>query len=179
MESNQLMLLPEDSHAKTYLQQDSVLGYMEQGLGYGENSLELCATYDPNTCSLKMLQGCLLEKVGDGSTDYSATWPRAGIFWNGNVFRHPVSAHRTTEIERMVLPTPVKADGEAYTLKQVLRAKETWETISGLTGLVVARVLGLSGRQKSPDYYLVNPLLLERMMGFPPGWTEIADSETP
>ena len=179
MESSQLMLLPEDSPAKTYLQQGSVQGYMEKGLGYGVNSLELCATYDQNTCSLKMLQGCLLEKADDGLTDYCATWPRAGTFWNGRVFQHPASAHRITEIERTVLPTPVKADGEAYSLKQVLRAKETWETISGLTGWVVGKVLGLTGRQKPQDYYLVNPLLLEKMMGFPPGWTETPDSETP
>lgn len=169
----------EVSRVKTSRQQVNGQAYMAAGRAYGVNSLELCAKYDPNTQSLRMLQGCLLESREGGSTDYCATWPRAGSFWNGNVYQHPASALRTTEIGCTVLPTPVKSDGSAFSLKQTLRLKETWENIPGLTGLVVARVLGLIGKQKHDKKYLVNPLLLEKMMGFPDGWTEIPDSETP
>ena len=167
------------SPAKTYQAQDRGPELLAKGLGYGERCLDLCATFDQSTQSLKMLQGCFLEKMGDGLTGFSQTWPRQGSIWNGNVYRHPQSALRTSEIEYTVLPTPTKMDGYAYSLKQTLRSKETWETISGLTGLVVARVLGLTGKQKQKKKYLVNPLLLEKMMGFPVGWTEIQVSGMP
>lgn len=175
-----LMSLQGGSRAKTCLPQAQGPAYLVNGQDCGEKSYALWATFSQDLCSLKMLQGCLLEMGEDGLTDFSQTWPRSGMTCNGSVYQRPNWAHRISGNEFTGLPTPVKMDGYAYSLKQTLRSQETWQTISGLTGVLVAWVIGLTGREKlKGKKYLVNPLLLERMMGYPDGWTEIAPSETP
>jgi len=77
----------------------------------------------------------------------SQTFPRAGLMLNGNVYRQKVLEPLTKGKECILLPTPTKMDGYGYSLKQTLRKDEVWETITSLTGFLVAKILSLTGKQ--------------------------------
>jgi hypothetical protein len=51
---------------------------------------------------MQTLEGSLLE--------YCETWPQAGMMRNGISYRLPVLAHRTSEEESLLWPTPVAND---------------------------------------------------------------------
>ena len=179
--SNQLTLFAEGFRAKTFPRQDNEKGSLLGGvLHYTGKCLELLAIYDQDTQSLKMSQPCLPGEMGNGSTGFFQTWPRSGLMQSGKVYHLEELAPHMRESERGLLPTPVKADGEAPSLKATLRSGETWETISGLTGILVAKTLGLHGRQiLHGKNFVVNPRLTENMMGFPINHTKLDHTGMP
>ncbi len=64
------------------------------------------ARYDPATSSWKTSQLCL-----DGEwSEFSETWPRAGMTRNGRAFELPMLAPRTEESESGLWPTPQAHD---------------------------------------------------------------------
>lgn len=173
------MLLPEDFPAKTsHLPAKKKELSTEKEAAYGGICLDLLATFDPNTCSLKMSQGWLLEMMEDGSQSSCQTWPPSGLMLNGTVYRLPTLGGGMKGKEYGLLPTPVKSDGSEPSLKQFLRKEETWEDNSSLTATFRGLFHGLKGKQKVSGVYVVNPCVTEMMMGYPIGWTELPAAET-
>jgi hypothetical protein len=147
-----LTLFAADSLAKTSVTLDVVPGLKASTADYGLTSPRSFARYDLATSSWKTRQGCLSGEWAE----WSATWPQAGTTRNGTAYRRRPSVPRTYERESGYWPTPVASETQRTTpYKQ--------------GGHSLSYVLG-----GSP-----NPPWTEWLMGYPTGWTDFADSETP
>ncbi len=94
------------------------------------------------------------------------TWPKSGMTQNGTAFLLDTSARRTSENASGYLPTPTKAIGKrGWGLSRTGRARYSLD--------VIARAFQFG--------YKPPVSLLEWMMGFPRGHTQIESvpSETP
>jgi len=167
--------------------------------GSGPSSHEWFAQYDPDTCSWKTCQACLLT----GWAMYSETWPPSGTMRNGKVYRRPPLVPRTSVTESSLwVGTP---GGEAMA-KDAVRSKEfgkgrtpspqemarkgLWPTLRANSAMAATitedadpdRYPNLETVLKKTDPSAVggqlNPMWIEWLMGFPPGWTDLEHSET-
>jgi hypothetical protein len=69
------------------------------------------------------------------------------------------------------LPTPTVTD--SWPFSNVLRPKETWRSTTKLTARLIGCQLGFQEREARPvGYYLANPELVEKLMGYPVGWCQ-------
>ena len=93
----------EDSPAKTSAMPESEQESTESVADSGLNMRESFASYDPASSSWRTSQLCL----GGEWSEYSETWPRAGMTRNGKAFELPMLVRRTEENEPGLLPTPV------------------------------------------------------------------------
>lgn len=157
--------LVEDFRAKTSALPGSVKVSEEVAPGSGVKCLELFGRLDPDTSSLKTLQLSLFE---DLSRSY-ATFPKSGIMQNGNVYRTTLLDTRTKEKGYTLLPTPTKSNYKA-----------TFATMEALNRyfasghqIWVLDILAQKGFLKCQRV-----AILEMMMGFPIGYTELVQSET-
>jgi hypothetical protein len=75
-------------------------------VGSGRSSVESFAAFAPNGCLSKMYRGCYLLTLGGSLLEYCETFPKAGMMQNGILYRLPVLAHRTSEEESLLWPTP-------------------------------------------------------------------------
>lgn len=130
-----------------------------RNLDCGENSTESFAAFDRDSFSWRTCQLCL---TGD-SEEFSETWPRAGSMQNGTAFRHvPLVPHTTgTECSSWVrFSTP--------------RANEGGPPSESFRASVpsIAEIERDLGQKTSLQWQ-------EWMMGFPIGWTDVSDLETP
>lgn len=154
-------LLVEDFHAKTLVLPGSVQVSEEAVPGFGVRCLGLFGKLDLDTSSLKTLQLSLFE---DLNMSY-ATFPKSGIVQNGNVYRTTLLDTRIKERGCMLLPTPIKSDYKA-----------TFATVEALDRyfasghqIRVSDILSQKGFLKCQRV-----AILEMMMGFPIGHTELA-----
>ena len=132
----------------------------EAARGCGARCLGLWGRLDPATSSLRTLQPSLF---GDSSGSY-ATFPKSGMMLNGNVFRTAPLASPTEGKGYTLLPTPTKSDSNhAVSSMEVLRrylsrghqsATVTTLLRAGFSRLEIASII-------------------EAMMGFPAGHTEL------
>lgn len=107
------------------------------------------------------------------STKCNLTWSLRGSRSHRLFFRLVPSTLPISEIGFGLLPTPSKADGHQGN-KTFLRADELWETASCLTAFAMGHTLGLKGRDSRPTgKWILKPQFVEKMMGFPVGWTEL------
>ena len=165
--------------------------------GSGPSSHEWFAQYDPDTCSWKTCQACLLT----GWAMYSETWPPSGTMRNGKVYRRPPLVPRTSGTGSLLLPTPTDASkgggssrsgdriNETPTLQGMAR-KGLWPTLRANSAMAATitedadpdRYPNLETVLKKTDPSAVggqlNPMWIEWLMGFPPGWTDLEHSET-
>lgn len=119
-------------------------------MDYGSNMPEPFAIYDRDTCWWRTSQTCLLT----GWESYSESFPRSGMMHSGACFRLVSLERPISEIGCSLLPTPTASDfkggsenGRDSELKHYLRQRFGWR---------------------------YPPLaMLEWMMGFPNGWTEV------
>ena len=163
MESNtedQLTLFAGGSPAKTYQVPAKEQDSMAKDQAYTARCCELLATVCLDTQFLRMSQDSLLGMTGDGSQDFSMTWPRSGSMQNGTVFQLPTLAHLTKGIGFGLLPTPTVSEGKGVSKN---RTKSN-NTFSNLTAVF---------RESKNCPTLMNPHYLELMMGYPVGWTEV------
>ena len=136
---------------------------------------------------------------------YSATWPRSGSMRSGEVFAHPMLAHRTAGNGCSSWPTAVADEVKSGTRNHQGRAlnKEvhTWATPTasddehkvtvnslqpGLVGEVdrfsgrpVQEALKIGGKLSKSDQTSLprlNPKFVEWLMGWPQGWLELTGS---
>lgn len=128
--------------------------------GCGVRCTELYGKLDLNTSSLKIRQLSLFPV----SNKSYATFPKSGIMRNGNVYQTTLLDTHTKGKDFILLPTPTKSDYKA-----------TFANMEALTRYLnsghqirVSDILAQKGFLKSQRI-----ALLEMMMGFPIGHTEL------
>jgi hypothetical protein len=107
---DQLTLFAGGSHAKTSAQQDARQASTVPALGYGDNSPELLAKFNPDTRSWRTSQLCFLEIAGDGLAEFSETWPRSGMTRNGTAYQLAPLVRLTGGTVSGLLPTPAETE---------------------------------------------------------------------
>ena len=175
----------EDSPARTSAMPESEQELTESAADCGASMRESFAKFDRATSSWKTSQLCL-----DGEwSEFSETWPRAGMTQNGIAFRRlPLVPHISAN-GFGYLPTPVKSLGEmkggltlfADSMSCYRKEHENSVRPSGAK-------IGSSLRW-CPEYVrealrtggLLNPEWLEVLMGYPENWSmlETDASATP
>src|SRR5579875_1469170 len=117
----------------------------------GKSSAGLLARYDRATSSWKMLQPSL-----DGDlASYSETWPPSGMMRNGNAYRRRPLVRHTRERVSSLWPTPTARDWRSGKSSARTRARNSRP---------LNEIAAPGGA--------LNPLWVEWLMGFPPGWTD-------
>lgn len=126
---------------------------------YGVKCTESFAIYDRDLCLWKTSQSCLFG----GLAEFSETWPRAGLIVHGNAFLLPpwVPGISGTECSSWVwIGTPsaaMKVRSPAFQRGTLKNPAELAKDLGGKP----------------------NPEWIESLMGFPVGWTDCEDLETP
>jgi len=141
-------------------QEENVKVLRESAPGCGVRCTELYGKLDLNTSSLKIRQLSLFPV----SNKSYATFPKSGIMRNGNVYQTTLLDTHTKGKDFILLPTPTKSDYKA-----------TFANVEALTRYLnsghqirVSDILAQKGFLKSQRI-----ALLEMMMGFPIGHTEL------
>lgn len=152
--------LVEDFRVKTSVLPENVKVLRESAPGCGVRCTELYGKLDLNTSSLKIRQLSLFPV----SNKSYATFPKSGMMRNGNVYQTTLLDTRTKGKDFILLPTPTKSDYKA-----------TFATMDALTRYLnsghqirISDILAQKGFLKSQRI-----ALLEMMMGFPIGYTEL------
>ena len=106
------MSLPVDFPARTSQSPDYDRGSKSTpDQDYGQNCIELLATYDRKLRSWRTSQVCLvaqLNKLADGFAEYSGILPRSGMMQNGIAYPLPPLAPSIAETDSGALPTQTK-----------------------------------------------------------------------
>ena len=135
----------------------------EHEAGFGLSSPASLASFDQNTLEWKTSQ---LSLDGD-LAEFSETWPRSGMMLNGIAYRLPTLVPDNFGTECGLWPTPnaTAFKGGRQSPRRGVRNPErnNWQDWCSL-------VLG----QRYPV-----PETAEQVMGYPVGYTEISNSETP
>lgn len=191
MESTESMSPAADSPARTSASQAGGPGSRASGPAYGASTRESFAKFDPDTSSWRTSQRCLVE----GWATYSETWPRSGMTRNGTAFRLPPLALRMNATGYGLWPTPTtdsatnRSSRYAQGGMPLAAAVKLWPTPTALGERCMGRMDewgGSRSREKLRGMVsaeeltgTLNPAWVEWLMGFPPGWTDCAPSETP
>ena len=166
---------PEGSPVRTFPSRGLRQGLAGSAAGYGQNTPALLAKYDPATSSWRTSQLCL-----DGDFhEFSETWPRSGMTRNGIAYQLALSGLHTFGIESGSLPTPTASDGaQGSILCQVTPDQTTGKPRKvNRNGQTWSAGLGRLFRMATGAYPM--PKFWEWMMGYPPDWTALKDSEMP
>lgn len=121
------------------------------------------AEYDPDTHCWRMYPVISLW----GSEEFSQTWPESGMTASGIAYRLPVSGPHINANDSLRLPT-IRATAYKHAKYWIRRNGEIRSNFESAIPDMYPDTLGQP----------VNLHLLEWMMGFPIGWTEVKDSET-
>jgi len=134
--------------------------------GCGPSSNESLAYYDRNLCWWRTYQASFTWMADNSSTVSCPTWPRSGMTRNGTAYRLPTLARRISGTGSGSWPTPAARDWRSPNSMKHIKEKPRHNT--QLPNAL--RKQGITGQ--------LNPLWVEWLMGFPPGWTDLRDSET-
>jgi hypothetical protein len=168
---SELMCSAAASPARTFQAQEPRPVSTAREAAYGANTFESLARFDRDSSSWRTSQLCL----GEGSTEFSGTWPRSGMTRSGIAYRLPTLAPRLTErggIACGLWPTPVAGDAVGRGYHGDLRGN-WWPALPG------AIALSLGFPVQHPICAQINPEFVEWIMGYPRGHTELSASETP
>ena len=153
------------SPAKTFLEPDTALGSLASDQGYGLSLQDSLASYDPSSRSWRTSQRCLIETWAP----FAETWPTSGMTRSGRLFPLAPLVLHTCDSECSLWPTPTASmDGRGFGIPMHERTGRYKKS-------TVKRVHALVGEHG----WRIHPNFTEVLMGFPTGWTEIAESETP
>jgi hypothetical protein len=152
------------SHARISAMPDERKELKESGPGCGQSSRVSFAFYDRDTSSWRTCQRSLIE----GLDEFSETWPRAGTMRNGVAFGLATWDWLTAETDSLLLPTPTARDVHGHTI-----------TSSRPDGFTTVLPNEFKKLHQGPGQCYPVPSFVEEVMGFPRGWTELKDSETP
>jgi hypothetical protein len=172
----------EGSHVRTLARQGTGQESKESEADCGPNTSALFARYDPATSSWRTSQRCLET----GWEQFSATWPRAGLTLSGNAYRLRPLVPLISATGFGYLPTPDRSMGDLR--GGLTRDKDALTCYRKVT--TGRRPSGAnigSSLRWCPEYIRewlrtggdINPEWIEVLMGFPIGWTAVADLETP
>ena len=157
-------------HAKTSQSRGGGLALMENEAECGEKWHGWLAKFDPATSLWRTPQCSLIED----SIECLVTFPKWGLMRNGELWEQMPLAHPIEEKEFGYLPTPTASDqyngntkGIEYRNKRIIRTSQTTGTEFGARLTDFYRLI--NGVNLHPDF-------AEWMMGWPQGWTELADS---
>ena len=177
METLQLSLLPknslnsspEDFPVKTFhAPTPTGEGWKVNDQDCFTNLSESFASADPVTSYWKTSQRCFQSKTEGIWAQFSGSFPKAGMMRSGKLYRHPQWVRHTCVKEFSLLPTPVASDHKSATSQSVSQAIIHRGKSPRLGEYVAAQTPGQ-----------LNPEFVEWLMGFPIGYTELEDSETP
>ena len=155
----QLTLLSEDGPAKTsVLQAQQDQGYRASGRGFGKNITGLFAKLNQAGSWLRTIQIYWPQKKAWVLGKYSGSWPRSGMMQSGKCYRQPRLGHLTSGTDYSWLPTPTRSMG-----------KRGW----GIPKAGKARYSKEKSQNALAFGYRPPMELIEWMMGFPAGHTEI------
>ena len=146
-----------DSLAKTSALLEKVSELSVKEVAYGLKCTELYGKLDLNTSSLKTVQCSLF---GDLNGFY-ATFPKSGMMQNGNVYQAPTLVYNRVGSDYIVLPTPVKSTAKGA-------SKNRYFGSPTYRGNIHEYI-----RDGEQDSQYPHPVLLESIMNFPIGWTEL------
>ena len=124
-----------------------------------------CSELFKRSGPLGLLQKMLLESYRWGSTRRNLSWKALDMKCNHLLFQLVPLTPRTEETGCGLLPTPTATDYKGSTLCQVKRRK----THGG--GMTLREHLAYLSNATSTVY--PNPQFLEKIMGYPKGWTEL------
>ncbi len=141
----------EDSRAKTSPERVGVPGLEGQNQVYGRSLPGLLAYYDLVTFSWRTPRAYLNTEA----PLFSGTLPRSGMMLSGTLYPLPTLAPRISAIGSSYWPTPL-ADDAGHRKRPYSQGGRALSYVAG--------------------GYL-NPNWVEWLMGFPVGWTELADEE--
>jgi hypothetical protein len=128
--------------------------------GCGQNMSESLGWFDPGSRSWRTSQVSLLA---DSMTSLQV-WPRSGMTRNGMLFQHVRWVRHTCDVECSLLPTPQASDHRDRGSLAVMERR-----------IRIGKQVMLSMLfERAPC-----PSCVERIMGFPRGWTDLEASETP
>lgn len=156
--------LVEDFHVKTLALQGMAWVSPEAVPDYGVRCIELYGRLNLDTSSLRTVQCSLFE----GSKKSYATFPKSGIMLNGNVYRTATLDSIITVRGCTLLPTPTKSNNKRGGFKSGAKLKQYLSRHQNNT----VDFLSLKGFTKCQ---IVS--ILESMMGFGIGHTELVQSE--
>jgi hypothetical protein len=157
--SEQLTLFAEDSPAKILASAGQATDLTANGRGFGGNTGDSLASFDPHTSSWRTAQICLTEAGEIGLAKYSGVWPRSGTMRNGTLFPRAILEPHISVKGSGLLPTPLASDNRDR---------------GDLSNPSIQRRLRI-GKQVSLSSYFKGepcPLCVEGMMGLPMGWTD-------
>jgi hypothetical protein len=146
------------SRAKTYPLPGPSWGLMAKGRDYGRRSLDYLANYDPISSSWRTSQTCLVS----GLAEFSETWPRSGTMRSGIAYQRLTLGPGIGGTEYGWLPTPTKTADAKGAPKNRYFGSPTCR--SNLREWL---------RDGPDDPIFPHPSFVERVMGFPIGWTEL------
>ena len=154
------------------------------------------ARFDPASLSWKTAQRSLL---GDSELS-SVTWPRSGMTAAGQCWELPTLGRTTSATASGWWPTPTTQDNvQVRGVGAAANAPSRGTTLGGAVRMwqtpvaddAVNRAKGKWNSRGEPKLSAqvlctdeptggqLNPMFVEWLMGFPPGWTELSRSETP
>jgi hypothetical protein len=149
------------SHVRTSAMQEKVQGLTGNDLDSGTNTTALFARLDPVTSSWKTSQLSFIE----GLTEYSETWPEAGMMRNGQVYRHVPWVRHICDSACSLWPTPTASmDRRGFGIPLHDRSFR----YNRSTTLRVQELVGKHG-------WRIHPNFTEALMGFPLDWSAIEE----
>ena len=178
-----LMPSAEDSRARTSLQSEGAKESPGNGLDCGPRCEGSWAKWNPDSSSWKTRQCSLLG----GLESFSETWPKWGSMRNGACFQRQTAVPNICESASGFWQTPVADDaanrangkwnsrGEPKLSAQVM-LENPWPTPTKSDGSGGPGVSGRAGglNLRTAVGGQLNPAWVERMMGWPDGWTDLA-----
>ena len=150
-------------HAKTSAQPAKAQESTESAADCGLNSLASFARYNLASSSWKTAQYSL---VGD-SERFSETWPKSGTMLNGVCWERKPLKLIIKEREYGLLPTPTARDWRACFAENSKAFLKRKESPAGVNLVEFCQRL-MNGR-----YVKLRPVCVERLMIWPPGWTDL------
>jgi hypothetical protein len=189
-----------DTPASHSAQQENDKANKTHGI-YGPSVSEPYAFFDPDTHSLRMCEGTLVL----GFPEYSQTLPVSGSMQSGRLFQQLRLVHHTKETGYSLWPTPRANQAMASKITPEIawnpKRKNNLETAVGRSlwptmtchgentattnqshvkrmaqGMKYSSRLSQAVAITNPnDVGYLNPLWVEWLMGFPPGWTDLED----
>lgn len=143
---------------------------------YGEKCGGSFAKLDRNGSWVKMYSGCYQVRMDDSLEEYSGTFPRWGIMFHGECFQPPRLEPYINASGWRLLPTPTANLWMGYDAGTAITAigeKHITRTTGKKYGIILNNCPVFLPWYQKGTQNLLNPLLLEKMMGFPMRWTEI------